>query len=171
MLRWIPIKEKEGLELKNKILCAAILSIGIATMTGCVSANSLYDNEQMVADGNVISKSSGIENSCESHYDEIHYDISAESLTGAEKIFGFDVKQDETAIDVYQTIQCDGGQVKLIIVDNTKKTVKVSYNSSGFDTIGLDKGHYEVYVVGKDEAKFTADINMYNYDTVIWDFT
>ena len=171
MLRWIPIKEKEGLKLKNKIFCAAILSIGIATMTGCVSANSLYDNEQMIADGNVISKSSGIENSCESHYNEIHYDISAESLTGAEKIFGFDVKQDETAIDVYQTIQCDGGQVKLIIVNNTKKTVKVSYNSSRFDTIGLDKGHYEVYVVGKDEAKFTADINMYNYDTVIWDFT
>ena len=93
---------------------------------------------------------------------DFDYAAGAVSLTGAKEAFSFTMHADSANLDVYDTITCDTGACKILIVDTDTKSVAAEYTETAYDTIKLNGGNYTVYLVGKDDASFTTTLSLYS---------
>jgi hypothetical protein len=131
-------------------------------LTGCTDPSTLYENNDLVAQGTTSYKAAEWSQSSLTDEGTIDYAAGAVSLTGAKEAFSFTMHADSANLDVYDTITCDTGACKILIVDTDTKSVAAEYTETAYDTIKLNGGNYTVYLVGKDDASFTATLSLYS---------
>ena len=120
-------------------------------LTGCTDPSTLYENNDLVAQGTTAYKAAEWSQSSLTDDGTIDYAAGAVSLTGAKEAFSFTMHADSANLDVYDTITCDTGACKILIVDTDTKSVAAEYTETAYDTIKLNGGNYTVYLVGKDD--------------------
>ena len=125
-------------------------------------SDRLYENNDLVAQGTTSYKAAEWSQSSLTDEGTIDYAVGAVSLTGAKEAFSFTMHADSANLDVYDTITCDTGACKILIVDTDTKSVAAEYTETAYDTIKLNGGNYTVYLVGKDDASFTATLSLYS---------
>lgn len=123
--------------------------------------NAVRDND-LVAQGTTSYKAAEWSQSSLTDEGTIDYAAGAVSLTGAKEAFSFTMHTDSANLDVYDTITCDTGACKILIVDTDTKSVAAEYTETAYDTIKLNGGNYTVYLVGKDDASFTTTLSLYS---------
>lgn len=137
-------------------------ALAMMALTGCTDPSTLYENNDLVAQGTTSYKAAEWSQSSLTDEGTIDYAAGAVSLTGAKEAFSFTMHADSANLDVYDTITCDTGVCKILIVDTDTKSVAAEYTETAYDTIKLNGGNYTVYLVGKDDASFTATLSLYS---------
>lgn len=148
--------------MRKYIAIPLTCALAMMALTGCTDPSTLYENNDLVAQGTTSYKAAEWSQSSLTDEGTIDYAAGAVSLTGAKEAFSFTMHADSANLDVYDTITCDTGACKILIVDTDTKSVAAEYTETAYDTIKLNGGNYTVYLVGKDDASFTATLSLYS---------
>lgn len=148
--------------MRKYIAAPLTCALAMMALTGCTDPSTLYENNDLVAQGTTSYKAAEWSQSSLTDEGTIDYAAGAVSLTGAKEAFSFTMHADSANLDVYDTITCDTGACKILIVDTDTKSVAAEYTETAYDTIKLNGGNYTVYLVGKDDASFTTTLSLYS---------
>ncbi len=156
--------------MKERIVAVGAAIILLISLVGCTSSSVIYDDDVLITSGVLSSDAEGWESSVISDLNSFTYHASADSYTGSTQIAGLRVIADTATFDLYHTITVEDGKAKYVIVNDETKTIEKSYDTSGCDTIALEKGTYTLYIIGQDSKEMDVDISIYNYDAVAWKY-
>ena len=92
--------------MRKYIAVPLTCALAMMALTGCTDPSTLYENNNLVAQGTTSYKAAEWSQSSLTDEGTIDYAAGAASLMGAKEAFSFTMHADSANLDVYDTICC-----------------------------------------------------------------